>query len=169
MLLARLLYRLVLLGAALGLWSQPDGRAAPLWEPALGARCCGAALVQGRRFAQEDRAVVLQACAPSGGNCSSLRGNCSGALPRAGQREDARMIYAGAHEGEWAPLAWGRCPARACGPPGCWAVQRAHAAPTQRMRSPSSHACTCPCTHPWDAPPMQLFLMDMRASGHLTT
>lgn len=72
----RVLYRLYLIGAALGLWGWPDrgSLSSSKWERCTGDSCCGAALVQGRRFYQEDRAVVLSGNLPPS---TSQDGSCS--------------------------------------------------------------------------------------------
>ncbi|KAI8471128.1 MAG: hypothetical protein J3K34DRAFT_468469 [Monoraphidium minutum] len=103
MILARALYRLYLVGAALGLWAAPDPGAAPPapgaagWAPCFGGGRCGVALVQGRRFAQEDRTVALAgrlaAPAPPGGS-SGVHGT---------HWTDA--IYAGVYDGHEGPAA----------------------------------------------------------------
>ncbi|KIY93937.1 hypothetical protein MNEG_14023, partial [Monoraphidium neglectum] len=80
MIIVRILYRLYLVGAALGFWGAADPGAAPAgWQPCGGDGRCGVALVQGRRSGQEDRAIVLAGRLPPPAAAASTGSGPAGA------------------------------------------------------------------------------------------
>jgi len=104
--LVRLIYRVYVLGAALGLWAPPPDvveggsgmRGAAVAAPAVGGRCCGAALVQGRRFGQEDRAVALSGSLPAlaHGACGGGGEGGRGGTGECSSSASVDLTYAGA-------------------------------------------------------------------------
>jgi hypothetical protein len=77
LMLVRALYRLYLVCAAAGLCTPLEADTARRagtgpWARRGGDAAAGIALVQGRRFGQEDRAVVAAAALPGGGAGSEL-------------------------------------------------------------------------------------------------
>lgn len=69
MIIVKIIFRLYLLGAYLGLWHAPQQLSTHDAALHLGHPVSGVALRQGRRFSMEDRLVIDTSTLPGGGFC----------------------------------------------------------------------------------------------------